>query len=157
MLTTSGDREEHKNNDGDEENNVAAGGANDDANCEPSNTRGSESGNNNINSSRQRQLVANGSCKRQPEDKVANGTATAAGASPCPHAKSQSVVYANEEPPPHPPPLRAVSDHVQFLITEKQKPRTDDGSASDVDTRAETTLNSDIVGVEELEDWKTGE
>lgn len=106
--------------------------------------------------------MANGSCKRRTEKVAANGDVSSVA---CPHAKNQSAAaaYANDEQAPPAAaavPLRVVSDHVQFLITEKQRPRDSSERNADTETSAgedgqrKTNLN-DVSG-EEKEDWATG-
>lgn len=129
-------------------------------NCDSSNTA-----NNNSN----RHSSVNGSAGKRTtpqEDSVttttttnkANGDAFAM----CAHAKTQSITNANEEQQQVPAPrivTREVCDHVQFLITEIQKPRdgnedsTDEARLENEERQRKTT---DGTLGEEPDDWPTG-
>lgn len=129
-------------------------------NCDPSN---------NI---RNRHSSANGTCQRQGPNGDC-GTITRGNGdvfATCPHGAGQVVQghYPVDHPPQQVAPVRVISDHVQFLITEKQKLRdSNDGDQADINVESEqvresedrcgqkkTNLN-DTAG-DEQEDWASG-
>lgn len=132
-------------------------------NCDSSNTA-----NNNSN----RHSSVNGSAGKRTtpqEDSVttttntttnkANGDAFAM----CAHAKTQSISNANEEQQQQVPAPRIVTrevcDHVQFLITEIQKPRDGNEDTMDearLENEERQRKTTDGTLGEEPDDWPTG-